>query len=76
MSSNVVYLPVAAEPAPGPEPYLDKKGLAAFFRCSVRTIEVWVAAGAPIPLVAGSRIGRASEVEAWAKANGHFKETA
>ena len=74
--SNLRYLPVAVEPGKGPEPYLGKKGLAQFFGCGVRTIEHWIAAGAPVLVCAGKRVGRASEVEAWAKRTGRLHEEA
>lgn len=55
------------------EPWLDKKGLAEFFACSVRSIEFAVVDGMPYTEIFGRKKFHASEVEAWLEANGRLE---
>jgi hypothetical protein len=55
------------------EPWLDKKGIAAHFVCSVRWIERKMEEGMPHRHIAGRAKFRVSEVEAWLEAHGHIE---
>jgi hypothetical protein len=56
-----------------PDRWRDKQALAGYFGCGVRTIETWIAEGAPCRVVAGRVKGKAAEVEAWAIDHGHIR---
>jgi hypothetical protein len=54
------------------EPWLDKKKLATYLGCSVRSVERALAAGMPSSIVFGRRKFRVSEVEPWLEAHGRL----
>ncbi len=55
------------------EEYLDKKGIAAHFKCSVRWIERRMEEGLPHTHIAGRAKFRVSEVEPWLEVHGHIE---
>lgn len=55
------------------EPWMNKKELARFFACSVRWIEQQLAAGLPSATIAGKRVFKASEAQAWLEAHGEIR---
>jgi hypothetical protein len=55
-----------------PEPWLDKKGLAEYLACSVRSIELAIVDGLPWVEIMGRKKFRASQVEEWLEANGRL----
>jgi hypothetical protein len=55
-----------------PEPWLDKRQLAAHLACSVRSVETAMAAGMPNATIFGRAKFRASEAEAWLEAHGYL----
>lgn len=48
-----------------PNRWRNKKELAAYFACSIRTVEHWADSGAPIMTLAGKRVARVVELERW-----------
>ncbi|HET7052788.1 MAG TPA: hypothetical protein VFI09_02585 [Solirubrobacterales bacterium] len=54
------------------EPWLDKRGIATFFDCSVRWIELRMEEGLPHAHIAGRAKFHASEVEPWLEAHGYI----
>ena len=56
-----------------PEKWLDKKGLAEYLGCSIRSIQTALADGCPHAIVFGRVKFRVSEVEPWLEANGHLE---
>lgn len=52
------------------EPWLDKRGVAQHFSCSVRSIEGAMTRGLPYATIFGRPKFRASEVEAWLERHG------
>lgn len=58
------------------EPWIDKRGIAEFFGCSIRKIETWTAEGMPSAIIAGRRKYRPSECEPWIERAGHLRRTA
>lgn len=58
------------------EPWVDKKGLAQFFGCSVRWIESRIQEGMPSAIIAGKRKFRASECEEWLERMQHLRRPA
>ena len=56
-----------------PEPWLDKRGLAEYLACGVRTIERGLTEGMPHTIIYGRVKFRASEVQAWLEANGKLE---
>jgi hypothetical protein len=58
------------------ERWLDKKGLAEYFGCSVRWIEARLADGMPSAMIAGRRKFRASECEEWLMRAGEIRRPA
>jgi hypothetical protein len=58
--------------SPSPEPWLDKRGLAAYLACSVRSIQTVLAEGMPHAVIFGRVKFRVSEVEPWLQARGHL----
>ncbi|HEY3946631.1 MAG TPA: hypothetical protein VGL78_15490 [Solirubrobacteraceae bacterium] len=55
------------------EPWLDKRGLAEHFACSVRSIELAMSQGMPHALIFGRPKARASEVEVWLAERGQLE---
>jgi hypothetical protein len=53
--------------------YLDKKGIAGHFQCSIRWIERRMEEGMPHTHIAGRAKFRVSEVEPWLEAHGHIE---
>jgi hypothetical protein len=56
----------------GPEPWLDKRGLAQHLSCSVRSIEHAVAGGLPHAVIFGRVKFQVPTVEAWLEHHGHL----
>jgi hypothetical protein len=56
-----------------PEPWLDKRGLAAHLACSVRSVEGAMAEGLPYAVIFGRAKFRASEAETWLERLGHLR---
>jgi hypothetical protein len=56
-----------------PEMWLDKKGIARHFACSVRSIEFAVADGLPHATIFGRAKFRVSECEAWLEDSGRLE---
>lgn len=54
------------------EPWLDKRQLAEYLSCSVRSIEQAVAEGMPHAVIFGRVKFRVSEVEPWLEAHGYL----
>lgn len=54
------------------EPWLNKKELAYYYKCSTRTAERWVAEGIPHAQVAGAVKFKLSAAEPWLEDNGHL----
>ena len=61
---------MSAEPQLG---WLDKRGLADYLACSVRSIETALAAGMPHAVIFGRVKFRPAEVEAWLERTGRLK---
>jgi hypothetical protein len=55
------------------EPWLDKRGLAQHLACSVRSVELAVAAGMPHAVIFGRVKFHASEAEAWLEQAGRLR---
>lgn len=55
------------------EPWLDKRGLAAYLGCSYRFVEERKRDGMPHAIIAGRLKFRPSEVEPWLQAHGYFQ---
>lgn len=55
------------------EPWLDKRGLAAFLSCSVRSIETALSEGLPSTRIFGRPKFKATEAEAWLEAHGYLE---
>jgi hypothetical protein len=61
---------------PGQQPiesWLDKRGLATYLQCSIRSIENAVSDGLPHAIIFGRAKFRASEVEAWLETTGRLE---
>jgi hypothetical protein len=56
-----------------PEPWLDKRGLADHFACSVRSIETALAAGLPHAVIFGRPKFKVSIVEPWLEQHGYIE---
>lgn len=54
-------------------PWLDKRGLAEHFACSLRSIEQAMADGMPHSIIFGRAKFKALECEAWLRENGRLK---
>lgn len=54
-------------------PWLDKRGLAAYLACSVRSIESAVAEGMPHAIIFGRPKFQTSGVEAWLEQTGRLE---
>jgi hypothetical protein len=60
------------EPTGGPEPYIDKRAMAAALGMSVRWVEDRLAEGLPSVLISGRRKFRRRDAERWLEASGHI----
>jgi hypothetical protein len=65
-----------AELIRGQEPWLDKRGLAQHFACSVSSVENALAEGMPHARIFGRPKFRVSAVEPWLEAHGHLERRA
>ena len=54
------------------EPWLDKRGLASYLACSVRSVETALAEGMPHARIFGRPKFKPSEVEPWLEAHGYL----
>jgi hypothetical protein len=54
------------------EPWLDKRGLAEYLSCSLRSIETALAEGLPSTRIFGRPKFKPSEAEAWLEEHGHL----
>lgn len=50
----------------------NKSDLAAYFSCSVRTVEQWLADGGPFQRLAGKPVARVGELETWLRETGRM----
>jgi hypothetical protein len=55
------------------EPWLDKRGVAQHFACSVRSIELAMADGMPHALIFGRAKFRVAECEGWLQESGRLR---
>ena len=57
----------------GPEPYVDKRGLAEHLQCSTRSIEAAMSEGMPHHIAFGRAKFRLTEVEPWLEEHGYLE---
>lgn len=55
------------------ERWLDKRGLAEYLSCSVRSVETALSEGLPATRIFGRPKFKASEAEAWLEAHGYLQ---
>jgi len=64
---------IVAERLANCEPWLDKRGLAAYLCCSVRSVEQAMADGMPYAVIFGRAKFRTAQCEHWLARNGYLR---